>query len=57
MVPIAGTRAFLAAAGSRDKTLIEVPGAFHALPLEPEGEALVERAAQWMRQRTQGRGD
>lgn len=51
MVPISGTREFFASAGAQDKRLVEIPGAFHALPLEPEGEAIVELAANWMKRR------
>lgn len=48
IVPIEGTRTFFPLAGSADKTFIELPGAFHALPIEPEGGEMAERISEWL---------
>lgn len=52
IVPIQGTRAFFPSAGSPDKTFIELPGAFHALPIEPEGAGMADRIAEWLAARS-----
>jgi len=54
VVPIGGTREVFPKFGSMDKTLIELPGAFHALPIEPEGPAMAEQIASWLRARSGG---
>ena len=48
VVPIQGTRSFFANLGSKDKTFVEVPGAFHALPIEPEGPEIAGQIADWL---------
>ena len=52
VVPIGGTRAFFPKAGSEDKTFVELPGAFHALPIEPEGALMAQRIADWLAARS-----
>lgn len=52
VVPVGGTRAFFPKAGSKDKTFVELPGAFHALPIEPEGEAMAAQIADWLKARS-----
>ncbi|MBK5255469.1 MAG: lysophospholipase [Vicinamibacteria bacterium] len=52
VVPIQGTRLAFPRFGSKDKTLIEIPGAFHALPIEPEGRDMAERMAAWLKIRS-----
>ncbi len=54
VVPILGTRLAFPRFGSKDKTFIELPGAFHALPIEPEGWDIAERMAAWLKARSQG---
>jgi alpha-beta hydrolase superfamily lysophospholipase len=46
--PIQGSRLLFAQAASKDKTLHEVPGAFHDLWHEPEGPELEKLVAQWI---------
>jgi lysophospholipase len=46
--PIQGSRLLFAQASSKDKTLHEVPGAFHDLWHEPEGPDLQKLVAQWI---------
>jgi alpha-beta hydrolase superfamily lysophospholipase len=52
VVPIQGTLRTFPAFGSREKTLVEMKGAFHALPIEPEGEEVCRRIADWLKART-----
>jgi alpha-beta hydrolase superfamily lysophospholipase len=51
VVPIHGTRAVFPRFGSADKTFIEIPGAFHALPIEPGSDEMAERIATWLKAR------
>jgi alpha-beta hydrolase superfamily lysophospholipase len=53
VVPIAGTRLVFPRFGSADKTYREIPGAFHALPIEPEpdGEQVCVWIAEWLKAR------
>lgn len=53
VVPIGGTRSAFPRLGSADKTYRELPGAFHALPIEPEpdGEQVCVWIAEWLRAR------
>jgi alpha-beta hydrolase superfamily lysophospholipase len=51
VVPIHGTRRVFEHFGSADKTYLEVPGAFHALPIEPEGDDLACHIADWLTKR------
>ena len=53
VVPIAGTRTVFPRFGSADKTCREIPGAFHALPIEPEpdGEQVCVWIAEWLKTR------
>ncbi len=53
VVPITGTRAVFPRFGSADKTYREIPGAFHALPIEPEpdGEQVCVWIAEWLKAR------
>jgi alpha-beta hydrolase superfamily lysophospholipase len=51
VVPIHGTRRVFEHFGSVDKTYLEIPGAFHALPIEPEGDELARHVADWLTQR------
>lgn len=52
IVPIQGTRIAFPRFGSKDKTFIEVPGAFHALPIEPEGPGIAAHIARWLAERS-----
>lgn len=54
VVPIHGTRAVFPRLGVEDKTFVEVPGAFHALPIEPEGDELAARISLWLKARRGG---
>ena len=51
VVPIGGTRRAFPRFGSPDKTFREIPGAFHALPIEPEpdGEQVCTWIAEWLK--------
>lgn len=51
VVPIGGTRTAFPRFGSKDKTFREIPGAFHALPLEPEGQEMAAWIGEWLKQR------
>lgn len=53
VVPIAGSRTAFPRFGSADKTYREIPGAFHALPIEPEpdGEQVCVWIAEWLKAR------
>ena len=48
IVPISGTRSVFQRLGSTDKTFIEIPGAYHALPIEPEGDQVAGQIADWL---------
>lgn len=48
IVPIQGTRDFMTRVGSKDRTYVEVEGAFHALPIEPEGQSIADQSADWI---------
>ncbi len=48
VVPIHGTRSVFPRLGSQDKTFVELPGAFHALPIEPEGDQVAARITDWL---------
>ncbi len=52
IVPIHGTRNAFPRLGSRDKTLMEIKGAFHALPIEPEGDQMGGQIGDWLKART-----
>lgn len=54
VVPIHGTRAVFPRFGAADKTFVEIPGAFHALPIEPEGDEVAARIAAWLKARRAG---
>ena len=51
VVPIAGTRRIFPRFGSPDKTLKELPGAFHALPIEAEAGEVADLIAGWLKAR------
>ena len=51
VVPIGGTRSAFPTFGSLDKSFIEVDGAFHALPIEPEGDRIAGQIADWLEAR------
>jgi alpha-beta hydrolase superfamily lysophospholipase len=55
VVPIAGTRAAWPRFGSAVKRLLELEGAWHALPLEPEADAMADEIAAFVRTHA-GRG-
>jgi alpha-beta hydrolase superfamily lysophospholipase len=55
VVPIAGTRAAFPRFGSPVKRLVELEGAWHALPLEPEAGAMADEIAAFVRSHA-GRG-
>jgi alpha-beta hydrolase superfamily lysophospholipase len=52
IVPIQGTRNAFPRFGSEDKTFLELPGAFHALPIEPNGDEVAAHIADWLRARS-----
>ena len=52
VVPIQGTRDAFPRFGSVDKTFVELPGAFHALPIEPEGDDVARRIGEWLAARS-----
>ena len=51
VVPIQGTRDAFPRFASRDKTLVEMPGAFHALPIDFEGDEVGTLIADWLKAR------
>jgi len=51
VVPIHGTRSVFPRFGSKDKTFIEIPGAFHALPIEPDSDLMAGQIAEWLKAR------
>jgi len=51
IVPIQGTRAVFPRFASKDKTFVEMPGAFHALPIDFEGDEVGTLIADWLRAR------
>jgi alpha-beta hydrolase superfamily lysophospholipase len=51
IVPIPGTREIFPRFASTDKTLVEMPGAFHALPIDFEGDEVGEIISAWLRAR------
>ncbi len=55
VVPIAGTRVAFPRFGSAVKRLVELEGAWHALPLEPEAGAMADEIAAFVRTHA-GRG-
>ncbi len=56
VVPIQGTRSVFPRFDSRDKTFHELPGAFHALPIEPEGPAMAAEIGSWLKARSRSSG-
>jgi alpha-beta hydrolase superfamily lysophospholipase len=48
MVPPEGSRRFLARAGQRDKELLEIPGAYHALLADLDGERVLAAVRDWI---------
>lgn len=56
IVPIYGSRKFFPRLGSEDKTFLEFPGAFHALPIEPEGDLVAGHIADWLKTRARAQG-
>lgn len=52
VVPIHGTRQVFPRFGSEDKTFLEIPGAYHALPIEPEGDDVCAHIADWLKLRS-----
>lgn len=52
VVPVHGTRSLFPRLGSGDKTFLEIPGAFHALPIEPEGDQVAGHIADWLSARS-----
>jgi len=55
VVPIQGTREALSRFGSKDKTFVEMPGAFHALPIDFEGDEVGVLIADWLKARFEPR--
>lgn len=51
MVPPEGSRQFFGAAGQPDRTLIEYPGAYHALLADVGGGQVLQDIAEWMTRR------
>jgi alpha-beta hydrolase superfamily lysophospholipase len=51
VVPIGGTRSVFPRLGSKDKTLLEMPGAFHALPIDFEDDQVGVLIADWLKDR------
>ena len=51
VVPIEGTRHAFPRFGSTDKTFVEMPGAFHALPIDFEGDEVGVLIADWLKAR------
>lgn len=52
VVPIQGTRSAFPLFGSPDKTFREIEGAFHALPIEPDGDQIAGQIADWLKARS-----
>jgi len=52
VVPITGTRTAFPRFGSKDKTFVELPGVYHAIPIEPEGPETAARIADWLKLRS-----
>ena len=48
MVPPEGSRRFVARAGQRDKTFLEIPGAYHALLADLDGERVLAAIRDWI---------
>jgi alpha-beta hydrolase superfamily lysophospholipase len=48
MVPPEGSRRFVARAGQRDKELLEIPGAYHALLADLDGERVLAAIRDWI---------
>jgi acylglycerol lipase len=48
IVPIGGTREVFPRFASKDKTLVEMPGAFHALPIDFGGDEVGRIVADWL---------
>ncbi|MEO8359558.1 MAG: lysophospholipase [Vicinamibacteria bacterium] len=55
IVPISGSRKVFPRLGSQDKTFLEFPGAYHALPIEPEGDLVCGHIADWLKARVSQR--
>lgn len=51
VVPIQGTREAFPRFASKDKTFIEMPGAFHALPIDFQGDEVEVLIADWLKAR------
>ena len=51
VVPIHGTRSVFPRLGSKDKTFLEMPGAFHALPIDFEDDRIGILIADWLKVR------
>jgi|CXWL01.1.fsa_nt_gi alpha-beta hydrolase superfamily lysophospholipase len=54
VVPIHGTREVFPRFGAADKTFVEMAGAFHALPIEPDGDEVAARISAWLKARRAG---
>lgn len=52
VVPIQGTRDAFSRFGSKDKTFVEMPDAFHALPIDFEGDEVGVLIADWLKARS-----
>ncbi len=52
VIPIEGTRAVFPKIGSADKKLVEFPGAFHALPIDFEGDEVGALISNWLKERS-----
>lgn len=55
VVPIQGTRDVFPRFASKDKTLVEMPGAYHALPIDFEGDDVGVLIADWLKARCEAR--
>ena len=55
VVPIQGTKEAFPRFASKDKTFIEMPGAFHALPIDFEGDEVGVLIADWLKARSEVR--
>lgn len=55
VVPIQGTRDAFPRFASKDKTFVEMPGAFHALPIDFEGDEVGVLIADWLKARSEPR--
>lgn len=56
VVPIQGTREAFPRFASPDKTFVEMPGAFHALPIDFEDDEVGVLIASWLKVRAEPRG-